>query len=124
MTTPERDAVTRARVAVRNASIMCDCGHSVSFHGEGYEDSCTVDGCQCSRNAADAHGYGKVPDGVIDAYRAALLAEVVAVVAGMDKFGPVERFDGVAMEQDNLATWINRYDALDRIRALKEARDA
>ena len=89
MTTPERDAVTRARA-------------------------------ECDEHLV-LSGYHRH---LLDAYRAALLAEVVAVVAGMDKFGPVERFDGVAMEQDNLATWINRYDALDRIRALKEARDA
>jgi hypothetical protein len=93
MTTPERDAVTRAR-----ADLV--------------------------RLTFPAGKESELPSAslALDAYRAALLAEVVAVVEGMDKFGPAERFDGVAMEQDNLATWINRYDALDRIRALTEAR--
>jgi hypothetical protein len=105
--TPERDAVTRAREAVAGAhSLTCP-------RNDGRTTLCSCGGP--TRPIAHLDAYAA-------AIRAALLAEVVAVVEGMDKFGPAERFDGVAMEQDNLATWINRYDALDRIRALTEAK--
>ena len=105
MTTPERDAVTRAREAVGIAVARCIIATTNDESSEAVSATLAT--------SLDAYAA---------AVRAALLAEVVAVVAGMDKFGPAERFDGVAMEQDNLATWINRYDALTAIRFLTEAR--
>jgi hypothetical protein len=63
-----------ARLALRTASIECACGHAVGWHGEDYEGGCSFVGCDCPHNAHKAHGHGIVPDALIDAYRAAVLA--------------------------------------------------
>ena len=90
------ERVQEAREAVLGAGIVCECGHSVAFHGEGYEDYCTADGCQCSHNAADAHAFGKIPEAVVDALIAAVREDALRRVReGVEAMVKPDRTDHV-----------------------------
>ena len=92
--TPERDAVTRARQRVWDV-----------YSGD--------DRCRSGRDMPEA----------LDAYRAALLAEVVAVVAGMRRWDMVD-IDGIEWNigHDDEGEYLYRSDTLTAIRALTEAK--
>ena len=95
--TPERDAVTRAREAIIKAIV------------------------ERTMAALQTEGGAKVLLGdVLDAYRAALLAEVVAVVEAKQRHD-VAAYEG-AMYPCADGVYISRYNTLTAIRALTEAR--
>ena len=73
MTTPE-EAVRGAREArerdavLEHSSVVCECGHHISWHGEDYEGGCSQVGCECGHNAAQAYARGSLDPEQLDAY--------------------------------------------------------
>lgn len=67
--TPRDAREAREREAVlTHSSVICECGHHLSWHGEDYEGGCSHEGCECGHNAAQAYAHGSLDPEPLDAY--------------------------------------------------------